>query len=145
MSVQKLGVLRKNTVIHTEDMTFRIEKGTIDRRLNHLKKIGSITCAGGRYQAGPEPQDRQILAAMKQFRSESFHQLTIDTIASRAGVAPKEAEPTIYALARKLDLTIGTENVKRDASAIVGDKKAESWTPRTSEQENTPSHETTQN
>jgi hypothetical protein len=29
MSVQKLGVLRKNTVIHTEDMTFRIEKGTI--------------------------------------------------------------------------------------------------------------------
>ena len=28
--VQKLGVLRKNTVIHTEgDMTFRVEKGTI--------------------------------------------------------------------------------------------------------------------
>ena len=28
MSVEKLGVLRKNTVIHTEDMTFRVEKGT---------------------------------------------------------------------------------------------------------------------
>jgi len=29
MSVEKLGVLRKNTVIQTEDMTFRVEKGTI--------------------------------------------------------------------------------------------------------------------
>jgi hypothetical protein len=27
--VQKLGVLRKNTVIHTEDMAFRVESGTI--------------------------------------------------------------------------------------------------------------------
>ena len=28
--VQKLGVLRKNTVIHTEgDITFKVEKGTI--------------------------------------------------------------------------------------------------------------------
>jgi ABC-type proline/glycine betaine transport system ATPase subunit len=27
--VQKLGVLRKNTVIHTEDLDFKVERGTI--------------------------------------------------------------------------------------------------------------------
>ena len=27
--VQKLGVLRKNTVIHAEDMDFKVESGTI--------------------------------------------------------------------------------------------------------------------
>ena len=27
--VQKLGVLRKNTIIHTEDLDFRVESGTI--------------------------------------------------------------------------------------------------------------------
>ena len=27
--VQKLGILRKNTVIHTEDIDFKVESGTI--------------------------------------------------------------------------------------------------------------------
>jgi tyrosine-protein phosphatase YwqE len=27
--IQKLGVLRKNTIIHTEDLDFKVERGTI--------------------------------------------------------------------------------------------------------------------
>jgi len=96
-----------------------IPEGTIQRRLNHLIAIGSITRTGNRYQPGPEPQDRKILRAMKQLRNESFHQLTVDKIASLAGVAPEEAKPIIYSLAPKLRVTIGNEDIKHDFSVIL--------------------------
>jgi hypothetical protein len=56
---------------------------------------------------------------MKQLRTESFHQLTVDKIASLAGVVPEEAKPIIYSLAPKLRVTIGNEDIKHDFSVIL--------------------------
>jgi len=110
--LKKEGRLKRSQIIGLTG----ISKGNIDRRLNHLRAIEAIALVGKKYQVGPEPKEEVIYRAMKQLKSEGFDCLTVNTIASIAGVTPEEAEPTVYSLAPQLKIRIGDQDVKYDLS-----------------------------
>jgi len=95
-----------------------ISKGTIDRRLYHLRAIGAITLIGKKYQAGSEPQDERVLRAMKQLKGEGFHQQSLETIANMAGLTNEEAEKPARRLAPHLKVRVGDKDIKTDASVV---------------------------
>ena len=96
-----------------------IPQGSLDRRLTHLRAIGSITLKGKKYSADPEPDITLVRRVMKQLKKEGFHHQSVNTLSNMTGLTLERADKAARYLAPYLKITVGDRDIKTDASVII--------------------------